>query len=58
MQQFSMGNTTVTLCDKYYVYGVSDDPMKRGLAIGGYDSAWLVDMVLADYLLKLAKSHF
>jgi hypothetical protein len=52
MQQFSMGNTIITFRDKYYEYGVSDDPMERGLTIGGYDSAWLADMV-AGYLLDL-----
>ena len=57
MQQFSMGNTIITFRDKYYEYGVSEDPMERGLTIGGYDSAWLADMV-AGYLLDLAENHF
>jgi len=48
MQQFSMGNTIITFCDKYYKYGVSNDPMGIGLTIGGYDSAWLAD-ILAGY---------
>ena len=51
-----MGNTIITFRDKYYEYGVSDDPMEKGLTIGGYDSAWLADMV-AGYLLDLAESH-
>ena len=57
MQQFSMGNTIVTFRDKFYEYGVNADPMERGLTIGGYDSAWLADMV-AGYLLELADDHF
>ena len=45
MQQFSMKNTIVCFREKYYEYGVEDDPMERSLTIGGYDSAWLADLV-------------
>ena len=57
MQQFSMGTTIVMFRDKYYEYGVSNDPMEKGITICGYDSAWLTDMV-AGYLLELAERHF
>ena len=32
-------------------------PLERALTIGGYDSAWMADMV-AGYILELAKDHF
>ena len=57
MLKFSMGNTLVTFREKYYEYGVEDDPVMRALTIGGYDSAWYVNMV-ASYTLDLAKDHF
>lgn len=31
--------------------------MDRALTTGGYDSAWLADLV-ASYILKLAEDHF
>ena len=51
MQQFSMKNTLVTFQDKYYEYGVEEDAMDRVLTMGGYDSAWLADLV-AGYLME------
>ena len=39
MLKFSMGNTLVTFCEKYYEYGVEDDLVMRALTTGGYDSA-------------------
>ena len=39
MLKFSMGNILVTFRDRYYEYGVDDDPVNRSLTIGGYDSA-------------------
>jgi len=57
MQEFSMGNTLVMFRDKYYEYGVVDDPTKKTLTIGGYDSAWLADMV-GSYIFDLAEDQF
>ena len=59
MQRFSMGNTLITFRDKYYEYGVEEDPKERALTIGGYDSAWLADLV-AGYLMEKAEenNHF
>ena len=31
--------------------------MERSLTIGGYDSAWLADLV-GGYLLEMAEDHF
>lgn len=57
MQQFSMGNTLVMFRDKYYEYGTADDPFERSLTIGGYDSAWMADLV-GGYIFDLAEDHF
>jgi hypothetical protein len=42
--KFSMGNTIITFCDKYYEYGVDRDPDCRGLTIKGFDSALLANL--------------
>ena len=34
-----------------------EDQRERGLTIGGYDAAWLADIV-AGYILELARDHF
>ena len=45
--QFGMSNTLITFKDEYYEHGGSCDPTKRGLTIGGYESAWLANLVAA-----------
>ena len=45
MIKFGMGNTLISFKEKLYEYGGSVNPMKRGLTIGGYESAWLADLV-------------
>ena len=40
-----------------WVYGMHEDQRERGLTIGGYDAAWLADIV-AGYILELARDHF
>ena len=50
MIKFGMGNTLLNFAGKYYEYGGSNETNERGLTIGGYDSAWLADLV-ASYLL-------
>ena len=55
---FGMKNTLVSFTDKYYEYGGDImDGEKRGLTIGGYESAWLADLVAA-YLLKQTEKLF
>ncbi len=38
-----MGNTIVSFLDMYYKYGVDLDPDRRGLTIGGFESAFLAN---------------
>ena len=54
---FGMGNTLLTFIDKYYEYGGEEDVEERGLTIGGYESAWLADLV-TSYILENMKEHF
>ena len=51
---FGMSSTLLTLEEKYYEYGEKGIETK-GLAIGGYESAFLADLV-AYYLLKMQQS--
>jgi len=51
MIKFGMGNTLLTFVDKYYEYGGDESVEERGLTIGGYESAWLADLVMA-YILE------
>ena len=51
MIKFGMGNTLLTFMDKYYEYGGEVEVDKRGLTIGGYESAWLADLVVF-YILE------
>jgi hypothetical protein len=50
MIAFGMGNTLLTFVDKYYEYDGERDIMDKGLTIGGYESAWLADLVAAFVL--------
>ena len=52
-----MGNTLLTIIDKYYEYGGEEDVEERGLMIGGYELVWLADLV-ASYILENMKEHF
>jgi hypothetical protein len=45
-----MGNTLITFEDKYYEYDGNCDVYDKGLTIGGYESAWLADLVAAFVL--------
>jgi hypothetical protein len=52
-----MSSTLITYIDKYYEYDGDLDPEEKGLTIGGYESAWLADLVGA-YILANTKQHF
>jgi len=52
MIKFGMGNTLLTFIDQYYEYGGDMEQDDRGLTIGGYESAWLADLVAAYILEK------
>ena len=42
---------------KYYEYGGDEDVEERGLMIGGYELAWLADLV-ASYILENTEELF
>ena len=46
-----MGNTLLTFRDQYFEYGGDRKIEDRGLTIGGYESAWLADLV-ASYFFE------
>ena len=52
-----MGNTLLSFRDQYYKHGGSCNPLDRGLTIGGYESAWLADLVAA-WILEKTESLF
>ena len=51
-----MANMLVTVVNTYYKYGGDIEGEKRGLAIGGFETAWLADLVAADLLEMIEKS--
>mgnify|MGYP001787478984 FL=1 len=55
--KFGMQHTLITFIDKYYEYDGDKNPEEKGLTIGGYESAWLADLV-GSYILAHTKSHF
>ena len=57
MIKFGMGATLLTFVDKYYEYDGSCDIEEKGLTIGGYESAWLADLV-ASYILETTTEQF
>ena len=57
MLQFSIANCLIIFQEKYYHYGKQDNPWMCVLAIGGYYSAWLADLV-ACYILDMTESSW
>ena len=57
MIKFGMSSTLITFIDKYYEYDGHKEVKDKGLTIGGYESAWLADLVGA-YILKKTKHLF
>lgn len=57
MIKFGMSNTLITFGGKYYEYGKTADIEGKGLTIGGYESAWLADLVAA-YILERSQQLF
>ena len=53
---FGMSSNLLNFQEKYYEYG-EDGLEKKGLAIGGYESALLADLV-ASYLLEVTINQF
>jgi hypothetical protein len=54
---FGMNSALITFVDKYYKYDSDKKPKERGLTIGGYESAWLADLV-ASYLIMVDEDLF
>lgn len=52
-----MGNTIIPFGKKYYEHGVHEDLFEQSLAIGGYESGWLLDLI-ASYILDKAQDRF
>ena len=57
MIKFGMGNTLITFGGKYWEYGGVPDVYEKGLTIGGYESAFLADLVAA-YILENTQQFF
>ena len=57
MIQFGMQSTYLIFQDNYYEYDGDQDPVNRGLTIGGFESAWLSDLVGA-YIFLRTRVHF
>jgi hypothetical protein len=49
--RFGMEDTILTFQDQYYIYDGDQSLDEKGLTIGGYESAWLADLVVA-YILE------
>jgi hypothetical protein len=52
--KFSVGNMIVSFLDKYYKYKVDPNPDKKGLTIGGFESAFLAELK-ASYIFNKLK---
>ena len=57
MIKFGMASCLVTFDGEYYEYKGNGDNNDKGLAIGGYESAFLADLV-ASYLLEKSEKYF
>ena len=57
MIEFGMGNTFFSFRDQHYQYNGHGDADNKGLTIGGFESAWLADLV-ASWLLETCANHF
>jgi hypothetical protein len=57
MVRFGMKSTLFTFQDQFYEYDGEENIDDRGLTIGGYESAWLADLVGA-YILDHTQHLF
>ena len=48
-----MAHTIVQFDGYYYMVDGNEDEDNRGLTIGGYESAWLADLVMSYFLAKM-----
>ena len=56
--KFGMGTTLITFQDKYFLYDGDKTIEEKGLTIGGYESAWLADLVMSYLLETVDQSLF
>ena len=52
-----MGNTLINFQGEYFEYGGSLNTEQRGLAIGGFESTWRLDVVI-EFLMENMKILF
>ena len=57
MIKFGMDNSIVTFKDRYRIYGGNCPVEEKGLTIGGFESAFLADLVAA-YILEKSEDLF
>ena len=57
MIQFGMNSTYVRFQDRYYHCDGDMDPDNRAITIGGYESAFISDLV-GEYIFQLAEEEF
>ena len=57
MIKFGMDNTIITFKDRYWIYGGNCPVEEKGLTIGGFESAFLADLVAA-YILEKSEDLF
>ena len=51
-----MNNTFITFVNKYYEYRGDTEGDERGLTTGGFESAWLADLVASYIFEKIEKN--
>mmetsp|Transcript_5125 Transcript_5125/g.11175 ORF Transcript_5125/g.11175 Transcript_5125/m.11175 type:complete len:173 (+) Transcript_5125:426-944(+) len=54
---FGISSTMITFQDRYYECGGNEEEEDKGLMIGGYEPAWLADLVAA-YILDNTEARF
>ena len=59
MVKFGMASTVLSFGDKYYKYNGKVEGMKKGLAIRGFKSTWLANLVMTFLLDQpMTNAHF
>ena len=56
--KFGMGHTLLMFGGAYYKCDGDNAIEEKGLTIGGYELAWLVDLVTANLLKNVADARF
>jgi hypothetical protein len=56
--RIGMENSLLTFQDQYYIYDGDQSLDKKGLTIGGYESGWLADLVVAYIFAEVDEELF